>query len=91
VLGRRRGGARGPRKRPTAAKEKVLSALPSAVPMMMTVVAGNGGGGGGGGGSKKVERERERRRGAGEAKGGSCPAWTCALLHGRPGDSLSAR
>lgn len=52
---------------------------------MMTVVVD------GGGGSKKVERERERRWDEGEAKGESCPAWTCALLHGRPGDSLSAR
>jgi len=76
---------RGVQGSPSAAKEKVLSALPSAAPMMMTVVAGSGGGGG----SKKVERERERRRG--EVKGESCPAWTCALLHGRPGDSLSAR
>ncbi|KAG7203473.1 hypothetical protein KM043_013534 [Ampulex compressa] len=50
---------------------------------------GCGGGGSGSGGRWKVERVRERA--AGEARRGSCSAWTCALLHGRPGDSLSAR
>lgn len=35
--------------------------------------------------------ERVRGQDAREAKGESCPAWTCASLHGRPGDSLSAR
>lgn len=69
-------------------RRRRCSALPSAAPMMMTttvvvmVVAMVEGG--------RRERERERED-AREAKGESCPAWTCASLHGRPGDSLSAR
>lgn len=75
---------------PTAAKEKVLG--PAAAPMTMTtvvvtvvvvvvMVVEDG----------KGERKRWRKRSIGEAKREFCSAWTCASLHGRPGDSLSAR
>lgn len=88
VLERRCSGARGPKK-PDGGKGEGARPCRAAVPMMMTtvvvtvvVVVVEGG---------KGERKRRRRRSAGEAKRESCSAWTCASLHGRPGDSLSAR
>lgn len=95
VLEGRRGGARGP-KRPDSGEREGARPYRAAAPMMMTtvvvtaatvvVVVVEGG---------KGERERERetektRRRRGEERE-SCSAWTCASLHGRPGDSLSAR
>jgi len=92
VLEEWRSGARGPKK-PDSGKGEGARVCRTTTPMMMTtvvvtvvVVVVEGG---------KGEREREKetektkRRRAEERE--SCSAWTCASLHGRPGDSLSAR
>jgi len=92
VLEEWRSGARGPKK-PDSGKGEGARVCRTTTPMMMTtvvvtvvVVVVEGG---------KGERERERD-GEDEAQESrrereSCSAWTCASLHGRPGDSLSAR
>lgn len=75
---------RGDQGNPTAAKEKVLGRA-------VHCADDDGDGGGDGGGGSVEGGKGKRGPDTGEAKGDLCPAWTCASLHGRLGDSLSVR